>query len=265
MRRAHQTSVSTPAVSAWLFSCARRAGVGQVAHDGGQQAAHVPAAAEVAGEAAHEVVGERLHVHAEALARPRLYRGAFPRGHGVERRQRPAGGDAPRDLRRPEDPAVVGDVREPLRAGRGVRAARSLRLPPDAPRVEEARVRDVVAEEAAHAPVREEAPALDEEGPPLLEVGLERRQVHDRRVHLHLAEVGVHRAGQREVRRQQVLEVGAHPGVVLARMAEGIGGRDRRVVRRAPDDVREELGLARAHGRCGAPRDGGTAAARRPR
>src|SRR6185503_21218485 len=101
---------------------------------------------------------------------------------------------------------------------------RALRRPPDAAAVEERERRDVAAEETVEPAEAEGTASLDEEGPPLREEGLERRQVDDRRIHFDLAEVGVDGRVEREVGRQQVLEIGTGPRIGVLLPVEGIVG-----------------------------------------
>ena len=76
------------------------------------------------------------------------------------------------------------------------RAREAARRAADAPGIEEAAAVAVVAVQVEG----EHAGALDEERPPLGEERLEAAQVHDRRIGLDLAEVGIHRRGQRDAR-----------------------------------------------------------------
>jgi hypothetical protein len=136
--------------------------------------------------AADEIVGERLDLGAP-LDPPGHGARVLATRHGVEQPEAPAPARLPGELRGAEN-----------RGGRGsvdVIALRvALRRPPDAPRVEDERLRAVEAPEAVRpAPpeVAEDARALDEERPLLLEEGLERRQVHHGGIDLDLPEVGL--------------------------------------------------------------------------
>src|SRR6185503_2333642 len=57
---------------------------------------------------------------------------------------------------------------------------------------------------------------LEKEGAPLLEEGLERGEVELRRIRFDLAEVGIDRAVEGEVRGQSVLEIRAHRALLRA-------------------------------------------------
>jgi hypothetical protein len=98
----------------------------------------------------------------------------------------------------------------------------------DAPRVEI--LRTLAAEQLA---------PLGEEGPALVEEGLERTEVHLGRIGLDLAEIGVHRRVEREVRAHAQLGVESHAAVpgVIQRVRGGRAG----AVRRIAGDVRHEL------------------------
>src|SRR5687767_7880200 len=86
--------------------------------------------------------------------------------------------------------------------------------------------------------------AFGEEGPALVEEGLERREVHFGGIRLDLTEVGVHRRVEREVGSEPHLEVGAGAHRHVAAVAERIACRliiERSVAR----DVGNELHAAR--------------------
>ena len=74
----------------------------------------------------------------------------------------------------------------------------------------------------------EQLVALDEERAPLVEDRLERREVHDRRIRFDLAEVGIDRRVQREVRPEPVLEIaaGAPADLVVERISRVRRSRD---------------------------------------
>src|SRR4030043_225644 len=87
-----------------------------------------------------------------------------------------------------------------------------------------ARIKQVVLGEIAVAPHQVEAeniPALDEEGPLFLVIGLESGQVDDRRVGLDLAEVGVDREVEGQVARDAELAVQAAEQARPAPVGEG--------------------------------------------
>ena len=67
---------------------------------------------------------------------------------------------------------------------------------------------------------------LGEERPLLGEERFELREIEHRRIHFHLAEVGIDRAGEPQRRRQRVLHVDAAVHVVVVRARERIAGRN---------------------------------------
>jgi hypothetical protein len=156
----------------------------QVADDrGGDEADLGIAVIEVALDPAHEVVGTRLHFLGTQRA-VQLDRGRLPRSECLEQAEGPARLAASGELRRADDLGRVGHVGV-LGAVRQV----ALGLPSDPSRIEHPEVRDVGAEIAAEVTEAEDTTAFDEEGTPLREERLERREVHDRGIHLDLAEV----------------------------------------------------------------------------
>ena len=78
------------------------------------------------------------------------------------------------------------------------------------------------ADEARDHPEGEDARSFDEEGAALGEELLERREVHERRVDIHLAEVRIDRAVEREVRGDPVLQVEPGPAEVVRPPVERI-------------------------------------------
>jgi hypothetical protein len=199
-------------------------GAVEVAVGGRQDPADGAAAAlEVAGHARDGVVGQRLH--RAAVLHPRLVQVAPLLGGGqrVHQPDRPPRGGLPRELEGAQDGGRLGRAAE-ARAGRHPPLWRA----PDPPRVEELRPRDL-----------EDVRALGEEGALLLELRLEGRQVDLGGVRLHLAEVRVQGGGERQVRRQPVLQVGAEGAEEVVRAVEGVAvlsRRDRRGGAREPCD-----------------------------
>ena len=107
------------------------------------------------------------------------------------------------------------------------------------PRVEHAAARAVVAVEIEV----EVAGSLDEERPPLVEVRFERRQVHNRRIRLHLSEIRIHRRREREAGRQRVLHVQADRAVRRGALHERIAAGW--LLRQIRQRVRHDLELLR--------------------
>src|SRR3989475_4736742 len=104
-----------------------------------------------------------------------------------------------------------------------------------------AEVRDVGAEEAVERAESEIARPLDEKGTTLVEERLERSQVHDRGIHLDLAEVGIDRGVEREIGREQEPRVPTDAAVPPVRLLEGIGRVAHGDVGRTAHDVGEQL------------------------
>jgi hypothetical protein len=217
-------------------------GVGHPASDGGQDAAdRRGATVEVLLHAADEVVRERLH-HLRGLraTAQRHIAGGLLAGHRVQHADGVALLRAAGDLRGADDRRVLGHVRE-----RGLVAHPAVELwrAADAPGIERAQAGRVAAEHATHAAEAERAGAGNEEGSLLRVVCLERAQVEGRRVHLHLAEVRVQRRVQRQVGREQHLDVAA--GGQARGLAVVVGVARRRIGERAArHDVRHELHLS---------------------
>ena len=145
------------------------------------------------------------------------------------------GGDPSHGGRVGEDRAVVEQV--PLRG------------PADAAGVEDAgvsgRVVGVVLSKG------EQARALEEEGPFLVEEGLEGSQVHDGRIYLHLAEIGVEGRVEHEIPARTHAEIGATAAEVVAAVAEGIAVLGVGVFS-APGHIGRHLDVARG-GQAGEP------------
>ena len=147
----------------------------------------------------------------------------------VQAVMKPAG-----ELRGAED---RGNVRRCLVAVVAV----ELRRAPDAPRIEQSLAAAV--HDAAVEPIVVEPSPLDEEGPPLLEEGLECTEVDDRRIRLDLAKIGIHGCVEREVWRDPVFDVGSRGQLLRAippvfECTLPTGCRNRRAFR---DDVRHDL------------------------
>ncbi len=178
--------------------------------------------------ARHPVVGERLDLGARARAADVELR-PLARGERVERAEVPARAQLPGELGRAED---VRGERHVAVVGVGHLA---LRRAADAPAVEEQRLGPVEAPVVVRALVAEaeDARVLDEERALLLEERLDVREVHHRRVHLDLAEVGVRGGVERQLAPHAHAQVGAP--------ARGVA---RAVVERVEDFVLEVLGLA---------------------
>ena len=138
----------------------------------------------------HRVVGGRLHSPVERAC------GAL--------------GDRVEDADGLAAPEAAGQLRcavDGRRSGRFWVAVAELRRAADAPRVEQA---FAVTVHLVAIDVEPKDPrALDEERPPFLEERLEDGEVEHRRIRFHLPEVGVHRAIERQVRRETVLQVRA--------------------------------------------------------
>ena len=199
--------------------------VERAVHRGDDEAEAAVAAGEVLVPAGDGVVGRGLQRAGGA-------------GDVVGDRVEDAEGEAPRqaagDLAGAQDPGRGGRRRVAVVVG-------ELRRAPDPAGVEQALAGVAVHHHDAVHPEREQPLALDEEGSPLLEEGLERAEVELRRVGLDLAEVGVHRRVEQEVGGDPVLEVAPDGELLVSRVA----------VRRCPLDVLgqhvgRDLGVARA-------------------
>src|SRR3989442_1378059 len=88
---------------------------------------------------------------------------------------------------------------------------------------------------------REDVAALDEKRPALRQELLERREVHERRVDLHLAEVRIERSVHRQVRGDAVLQVEPGAAEVVAALVERVGRHSGLMIGAAADRVREQL------------------------
>ena len=155
-------------------------------------------------------------------------------GDGVEHADREAVGEATGELGRRGD-------RRRRRAGRVAVVVGELRAAADAARVEQPRAAAV--DVAAVGVELEDPRALEEERPALAVEGLERGQIELRRIGFHLAEVGVDRRVERQVRREPDLEIGADGGLTRMIVARQAAVARRAVVARAVlhHDVRREL------------------------
>ena len=190
--------------------------------------------AQVALQAAHEVVGQRLDLVAVAQAARRVEHGApLARRERVQDADRPAACVPAAQLRRAQD----GAVRRGIGKLSLIRVHRALRRLTDAPRVEELRAIAQLGEPAAVPREPEDVAAFDEERTLLLELHFELREVDEGRVQLHLAEIGVDGGVEREARGHAVLEIAAHTSQVGAPTVEGIARGLRRIVLAAADHV----------------------------
>ncbi len=214
----------------------RAAAVSLLAHDRGADEPDGAAGAEAALRPADEVVGEGLGLDAVAIG-PGRDAGVLAPGERLEEPEAPA-------VLRPADQLPRAEDRGRLRRVDELPARPELRHAPDAPRVEEeglrVEVRRVVGGAAA-AEAQEHLAALGEERPLLLEERLERGEVHDRGVHLDLAEVGVDGADERHPGPEPVAEV--EPGAPEGARAvvPGISPRPRLDVLGAARDVGQQL------------------------
>ncbi len=177
----------------------RRERVVVAVHGGDDRANAALAAAQVLAQPHHAVVGGRLDGRV-AHARDVL-------SHGVERADGHPAGQAPGELGRAEDPGEGG------RGGVLVRA-RQLGRAPDAAGVDQTLSRAAVVHRRAVHVVAKDPRPLHKERSLLLEKGLERREVEDARIGLNLAEVGIDRGVEGQVRRDPVLQVAAQGHVL---------------------------------------------------
>ena len=173
-------------------------------------------------------------------ARHRVVRGGLQRaggadhvvGHGVEKAEVEPVAQTAGDLGGTDDPGRLGRRLVTVLVG-------ELRRPADAPGVEQPLSGVAVHHHDAVHREGEQSLGLHEEGPPLLEEGLEGAEVEHRGIGLDLAEVGVHGGVQQDVGRDPVLEVAADGDVLIARVA--VGRRTRLV---SGEHVRDDLRLA---------------------
>src|ERR1700693_2660091 len=119
------------------------------------------------------------------------------------------------DLRGAENRSVIGRIGEVCYAA-DIRI--ELRRASDASGVENAEARGIAAEIAAEVAEVERTAAGHKKRSLLRIIGLVRRQVDCRGIHLDLSEIGIDCRVESEARRQQVLEISAraHPSVAAA-------------------------------------------------
>ena len=134
-------------------------------------------------------------------------------------------------LRRAEDRGVVGDI-----GVEGIPRRPTVRRAPDPAAVEQCVLPSWEAEV-------EDAGVLDEEGTLLGEEGLEGGEIDDRRVRLHLPEVGVDAGVEGEGRAQTVAQVHPDAGALGGPVEEGISGLGWPIVV-GGDEVRQKLQAA---------------------
>src|SRR6266480_364048 len=145
-------------------------------------------------------------------------------------------GRATGELRGTEDSGALRNVLEGA-ARRGL----ALRGPPNPARVE-VQWRVTEADHPAAVPAEiEDLGALDEKRPMLVEELLKGREVHERLVDFHLAEVGVHRRVERLTGAHPILHVRANIVRVRVRSLERIACTRRLAVGPAPDGVGQDL------------------------
>ena len=212
------------------------AGSPRIAKDRRAQQADGAAAAELPLGAEHGVARQRLDLCLDRPVAVRQLRELAPRD-GLERAERPAAAGAPDDLGGAEDGGPARDVHVPV-------VHLHLRISPDAAAVVERRLgpeEPPVLAGAAAAEIAEDLGALREERPPLLEEGLELREVDDGGVHLDLAEVRVERGIEGEAGRQAVLEIEAGAGEETRSVVEGRSLQHRRDELLAGRHVRQQL------------------------
>src|SRR2546425_7516490 len=203
-------------------------------HGRGDEADGGVTVAQVALQAADEVVGQRLDLVALAQGGLRVeHGGPLPCRDGVEHPDRPTVRPSAAQLRRSEDRAVGRHVDELRILQRDL----PLRRLTDAPRIEVLRPVAQLGEAVAVPREPEDVSALDEERTLLLELHFEGAEVDEFRVQGDLAEIGVDGGVEGEVGAYPVLEIGTYVTQIRAAVVEGIARGVRRVVVPAPDHI----------------------------
>ena len=200
-------------------------------HTGRDHADVAVSFAQVPPEAQRRDVRQRIDRHlGHRRARSLGDAGVFALRGGVHEGDDPPRVRAAGNLGRPENGRLSRLIDERPSASAAGPERRTL---PDAPGIEEAQ-----SFESAES---EQPRALDEEGAPLLEEGLEGGQVHHRRVRLHLTEVRVDRGVQRETAGEPVLQVQSHRAPVHRAVVERARRVRALVEARARHRVRKDL------------------------